>query len=152
MRGGVVSDQVQNNPVIPDVAIDECEMAWQCFLGAVDCAPPDRVEMAGVCGDWSLKLLVGHVGYWDGIEAAYFAQGHRPDDLDWQAMNDENASANSARSHAENLDEAKSNHRRMVEIIRSNPNLDPRNVRWLTHDHDIEHANEIENWLTSSTS
>src|SRR5215211_2321084 len=39
-------------------------------LDVVDKVPVERRDEKGVTGQWSLKDLLGHLGYWDGVNAA----------------------------------------------------------------------------------
>lgn len=129
--------------------IDECEAAWARFMALAGQAPRELVDEPGVCGEWSLKTLVGHVGYWDGVEAEYFAAGNRPE-LHWQALNDANVTANAGRAFEELCAEARSNHDAMVHVMRRRPEIDPVSARELTVDHYVEHADQIAAWLQAS--
>ena len=41
------------------------DASWDGWLAALDGVPAERLIEPGVCGDWSVKDLIGHVAYWD---------------------------------------------------------------------------------------
>jgi hypothetical protein len=147
-----MSDLIEQSPATLEDAINELEAAWQRFADAVDRVPAERADETGVCGDWSLKILVGHVGFWDGKEAERLGQPGATGELDWQALNDENEADTATRPYSEIRAELQTHHDRLLEVLRTKPGLDPKRVRELSYDHYIEHAAEVEAWLSCSTS
>jgi hypothetical protein len=125
-------------------------VAWGRLLSAIGRVPIDRTEEPGVCGDWSLKILLGHISFWDQFEVEHIAHRRELGEVDWESANEENARASAGRMYADILAELRGNHERLVSVVRSLPDLDPKLVRELTHDHYVEHGAEIEEWLNDT--
>jgi hypothetical protein len=63
--------------------VRQLEEAWSELRAVVDRLPADRLEVPGVVDDWSVKDLLGHIGFWSGRAARHLdllAAG-RNDDL-----------------------------------------------------------------------
>lgn len=129
--------------------IDEQRNNWLAVLSMVS---SDSVELPGVCGEWSVKDLVGHVAFWDrqvidDIEG-YVAE--RPSlGNPWQEWNDSEA-ANRARLPFDAVwTEMLDNHTRMLDRLRMVTEIDGEMVAIDTWEHYQEHAAEIEQWLAN---
>jgi hypothetical protein len=122
-------------------------ISWKRFLAAVDSVPADRVEESGVSGGWSVKTIIGHVSFWDGVEADRIGKVRPIEDVDFQALNDQNALASGERTFAELRAELEINHARVLEAIVLAHTVSPDEVRQWLDDHYIEHGNDIEAWL-----
>jgi hypothetical protein len=133
-----------------NAALAETAVAWERFIRLVDSVPLDRVDETGVCGDWSFKILIGHVAFWDGFEANRLAARGAFEEVDYQPLNDRNAVENVDRPFAELRAELDANHARAIAAIRQNPDVSVETVHELLDDHYDEHRQEIEAWLTSA--
>ena len=60
------------------------DAAWRDFRRAVEQLPPHLLETPGVCGDWSVRDLLGHIASWESRAAAALLTGvpDPPDDID----------------------------------------------------------------------
>jgi hypothetical protein len=125
----------------------EQEIAWQRLLAALARVPADRAEEPGVCGDWPLKTLVGHIGYWDRFEADRFA--NRPDltNVDWERLNLQNAAESARRGYDDLSRELLASHEQFRQAVARSAAIDPVRLRELSTEHYVEHAAEIEAWL-----
>jgi uncharacterized protein (TIGR03083 family) len=135
--------------VTNDEIIARVEQSWTALNAALDGIPPDRLAEPGVCGDWSVKDLLGHVAFWDRHAVETFrrrAAGEEPEGIDWRAANDRDAAAKANRDFASQQTEFDDAHAEIVDTLRSTPNLDPDQIKVDTWDHYDEHAAEIRAW------
>ena len=130
-----------------DEEIVRAETAWGRLLSAIGRVPIDRTEEPGVCGDWNLKTLLGHIAFWDEFEIEHIAHRAELGEVDWEPINNAHQQAVDGRIYADVLAEMKETHQRLMQLIGTLPNLDSTLFRELTHDHYVEHANQIEGWL-----
>jgi hypothetical protein len=133
-----------------ELVLRDSEVAWNRFVALVDSVPLNLQEKPGVCGDWSLKTVVGHVAFWDGFEANRLARPGEFDEVDFQPLNDQNALDSAKKTFAELRAELEINHERAVAGINSNPTVSPAYIRELLYDHYVEHGLEIERWLAQT--
>ena len=75
--------------------VQELTAARGDLLGAVDAVEPSSHTTPGLIGDWSVRDLLAHVGYWAGhaVEAVHAAEDGRPGEygLDEPPTDDVNA-------------------------------------------------------------
>lgn len=73
------------------------DASWREWISAIESIPEARWSESGVCGEWAIKDLLGHVAVWDQVMIKYLgicARGEDPgDSIDWQAINDEGFAA-----------------------------------------------------------
>ena len=127
------------------------EASYRAVLDLVDRFPADRRTEPGVCGEWSLKDLLGHLAFWDadhadGIEAiASGSQLPSADNRDWQTINVEQAALRSNWPWDQVIAELRANHDRLAPLLddpgESDLDEDP------IHEHWDEHRAQIEAWL-----
>jgi hypothetical protein len=132
-----------------DEEILRSETAWGRLLSAIGRVPIDRTEEPGVCGDWSLKSLLGHIAYWDEFETEHISHRTELGEVDWEPINAAHERAVEGRTYADVLVEMKETHERLMRHIDTLRDLDPALVRELTHDHYVEHGDQIICWLDS---
>jgi hypothetical protein len=125
-------------------------VCWDRFLEIVDSVPAGRVAEPGVCGDWSVKTVIGHVAFWDGFEADRLGRGGEIEDVDYQPLNDENARETAGKSFAELRSQLETNHARVIAAVSAQPDLSEKYIRELLDDHYIDHGREIETWLAGA--
>jgi hypothetical protein len=130
-----------------DEEIARAEIAWGRLISAIERAPIDRTDEAGVCGEWSLKTLVCHIDFWDAFELEHIANRAELGQVDWQSLNVQHDNAFAGRTFANAVAEMKSTHAKLVAHVGAISNLEPGLVRELMHDHYVEHAAEIESWI-----
>jgi len=129
--------------------------AWRALLASVDGIPASRMDEPGVCGEWSVNDLLGHLAFWaryseergrDVLEGRPFAG------VEWQEMNDRDIAARAGRAAADNLADLHAAHASMMAFVAAAPR-DPAVLAPLlarmgvdTDDHYFEHAAEILAW------
>ena len=89
------------------------DASWKGWIAAIEAVPAARWSDAGVCGEWSIKDLLGHVAVWDQVCVDYLgacARGEQREPLDWQALNDETAAARADRNVAQQRAEMDETH------------------------------------------
>lgn len=70
-------------------ALDE---SWSAWLNALDRVPREQLNEPGVCGQWSVKDLVGHIALWDAevlTDVTRWQLGLAFLTNEWQQMNDD---------------------------------------------------------------
>lgn len=129
------------------------EASYQTVLDAVALVPSAQRTTPGVCGDWSLKDVLGHLAFWDGdlaVELEAKKNGvtlPTSSERDWQAINSEQAAIRAEWDWDDVLREVRENHDRLVPVLNDpgeNPNDEP------IHEHWDEHHAQIDAWLTAN--
>ena len=131
------------------------EASWENLVAALDGIPEERLGEPGAVGEWSVKDVMGHVGFWaeQAVVAAQREMAGEPRlEVDWQAMNEREAAANRGRSAAEQRAAMERGHENALDLLRSAPRLDPRTVGLCgclqedTYEHYDAHAADIRAW------
>lgn len=136
----------------PQAILSKIDERWNELQAAMSGIDPAQASQPGVTGDWSLKDLFGHIAFWDDqatIEAKRRAAGEPPREVDWQALNDEDAAANRALGYDELFQRMQDNHNRLIAVISELPEVDPDAVKDDTWEHYDEHIAEIRAWRDS---
>jgi hypothetical protein len=127
------------------------EASYQAVLDAVALIPAADRTTPGVCGEWSLKDVLGHLAFWDGdlvAELEARKDGVRlptSGEREWQAINTEQAAIRTDWDWDDILREVRANHDRLAPLLLDpgeNPDDEP------IHEHWDEHHAQIEVWLT----
>jgi uncharacterized protein (TIGR03083 family) len=131
-----------------DDILTQLDTSWANLTQAIAGIPTDRFAEPGVCGDWSLNDVLGHVAFWDrqGAEMrTREAAGETLGKVDWQAMNDADAAAKATWSFAEIETEFAAAHAAMLAAYRALSTLAEDEIKedWEHYD---EHAAEIRAW------
>jgi hypothetical protein len=134
-----------------DEEIVRSEIAWGRLISAIGRVPIDRTEESGVCGAWSLKDLLAHITYWDAFEIDHIATRQTLGEIDWQSINEDHARLSADRIFADVLGDMEATHKRLMEHVATLPELDPALFRELTHDHYVEHGNQVADWIDRSS-
>jgi hypothetical protein len=142
---------------------------WNALLAQVN---PDRMEIPGAVGEWSVKQLVAHLSWYEGaiVEGAEQAlstgtfKRRRPEGVSMDDMNDRIASESQNRPVAEVLAEADSVFGRLLTLIEAVPEnllnnpgilgLPEDMVPWMgvannSYAHYREHEPDLRAWLAS---
>lgn len=130
--------------------IQQIDAAWSEWLAVLAAVPSDRIEERGVCEEWSVKDLLGHVAFWDRQVV---------DDIDgYEAMrpplqnpwNDWNA-ADAARQAGKNVTSLRAEmleaHRAMLDRLSKLESVDSEMVGVDTWEHYAEHTAHVRAWL-----
>ncbi|HET8522724.1 MAG TPA: maleylpyruvate isomerase N-terminal domain-containing protein [Thermomicrobiales bacterium] len=139
--------------------LQQIDRSWANLLDALDGVPAESGAEPGACGEWSVKDLAGHIAFWASqagpIATRQASAAPKPEGdndggsdggTDFQAINEEVAAKNSARSYDDLTRELHETHQQMVETLRNLPTLDPDWVAGNTFEHYDEHAAEIREW------
>ena len=127
------------------------EASYQATLDVVDEVPVDRRSEPGVCGVWSLKDLMGHLAFWDGIEADEVSARKAGTPFKYDDSDDSANGRDSARraewTWDEVMTEVAANRERLVPLL-VDPGGDPEGDP--IHEHWDEHRAQIEAWLAAN--
>ena len=132
------------------------EASWQGLLEALAGVPAERMAEPGVAGKWSIKDIIGHVAYWDDEAVAAArrqAKGIAQPEIDWQAVNEREASARATRTLTEQRTVFERAHAAVVRELDTLATLDPTAALGVcgclqgdTYEHYDEHAADIRAW------
>jgi hypothetical protein len=131
------------------------DATWRALLDAIDGIPEHRLTEPGVCGEWSMSDLLGHIAFWDryGLERGRDSLEQRPfQSVPWEEMNEQDVAQRRGRAPAENRADMETAHAEMLAFVAVAPRdpdlLLPMLVRMGmdTDDHYEEHAAEIRAW------
>jgi hypothetical protein len=120
-------------------------------LDVVDTVPVERREEMGVTEQWSVKDLLGHLAYWDGVNAAQLETGLAggtilEDDREEDVINAEQFEARADWSWERIMDEVRRNIERRAELLKRPTRSDQSD----SGRHWVEHGQQIERWLAGS--
>jgi hypothetical protein len=133
-----------------DEARAKIDAAWRDWLDALNSVPEARWTEPGVCGDWSIKDLLGHVAVWDNI--AVRKLGRKAKDADeatpapaktWQEINDETAARRASRTIEEQRDEMQQSHANLLHVLAASEEFDVDHLAANTWDHYPEHTEQV---------
>jgi DinB superfamily len=125
------------------------EPGWNQLNELLAGIPNDRVEEAGVNGDWSIKLMLGHIAYWERNAAQVIrlmANGQPLLAIDFNAINQQVAETDKHRSYDELRREFDAAHEALLAIIDETGAIDSRRLSWDTWGHYPEHIKQLEKW------
>ena len=131
--------------------IANIDKSWAAWTAALDGIPAERTSEPGVCGDFSIKDLVGHIAFWDEQDLARahkLASGVDVQPNDWQTMNDQEYAA-----HKDDTLEAQTArmiaaHDRLRSDVRAFPSIEGLRLEE-TWPHYDEHCAEVRAWRSS---
>lgn len=135
--------------------LHKIDASWTNLRDALDGIPDDRLAEKGAVGEWSVKDVMGHIGFWDeqAVVAAHREMAGEPKrEADWQAMNEQQAATAADRGSAEQRSSMEQAHEAVVALLQAAPRLDPRTVGLCgcmqedTYEHYDEHAADIRAW------
>jgi hypothetical protein len=120
-------------------------------LTFVERVPPDLRDKKGVTEQWSVKDLLGHCAYWDGVHVAEmeteFAGGTIvEDDREDDVINAEQFKVRANLSWDQIMDEVTTNRDKLVELLKRPSRYDQSG----SGEHWIEHGQQIKDWLASN--
>ena len=127
------------------------EASYQATLDVVDRVPVDRRGEPGVVGEWSLKDAMGHLAFWDGIEADEIAARSAGRDFSFEDDDDSANAREAARrtswSWDEIMTEIAANRERLIPLL---VDPGPKPGAYPIHEHWDEHRVQIETWLAAN--
>lgn len=136
-------------------ALARLDASWATLVSTLAGIPEDRLDEPGVCGDWSISDLLGHIAFWDrySLDRGRDSLENRAfESVPWEEMNDRDIAARSGRTSAENRADMESAHREMLAFVAAAPQ-DPgilvpmlKRMGMDTDEHYDEHAAEIRAW------
>ena len=136
-------------PITPDVAIVLIEASWNDWLAAIGSVPEERWSEAGVCGAWSIKDLLGHLAVWDDLTIQYLkliAAGEEIVDIDFDSLNNKEASLRADRRIDEQRAEMFSSHAAMLAYLPLAAGIDLTGIGGNTWEHYPEHTVQVVAW------
>ena len=131
------------------------DRSWTALIDGIDGVPADRMEEPGVVGEWSVKDVMGHIAYWEAQAMENIhrrAAGEPAREVDWQAINEREATAIRARPLDAVKTELFQTHQHLLDLLRTLPPTDPITtdvcafVSGDTYEHYDEHGAEIRAW------
>jgi hypothetical protein len=129
------------------------EPGWNRLTELLSGIPRDRVDEAGVNGDWSVKLMLGHIAYWERNAATVIrlmADGQPLPPIDFNVINQQVAAADQQRSYEDLRQEFDSAHEALLATIDEIGAVDGRRLSWDTWGHYPEHIKQLEKWRKKS--
>jgi uncharacterized protein (TIGR03083 family) len=133
--------------------LDRIDEQWRELLKTLDGIPEDRLEEPGACGDWSLKNLMGHLGFWDDLAVRKIERvlaGQPAEAVDFQALNEADHAARLGRTLAEERSAMHQAHAAMVERLESVAGIEAGPIDEAispdTYGHYAEHIPDIRDW------
>ncbi|MCA9858396.1 MAG: ClbS/DfsB family four-helix bundle protein [Thermomicrobiales bacterium] len=128
--------------------IENIDRSWNAWLDALDGIPAGRTGEPGVCGDYSVKDLIGHIAFWDEQDLARAQKLARGEDVqpnDWQSMNDREFEAHKDDTLAQQTERMHASHARLVADTLVLDRIDALKLdeTWPHYD---EHRNEVLAW------
>jgi hypothetical protein len=117
-------------------------------LATIEQVDPERRTESGMVGHWSLKDVVGHLAYWDGVHAEELESEFRGDPIiedgrDDDVINAEQFANRESWSWDHVMDEAIANRDRLIELLSRPSRYDQSG----SGEHWDEHRRQIEEWL-----
>lgn len=133
--------------------IERIDEAWRGFLAACDGIPEERLEEPGVAGEWSLRNLYGHLGFWDqqAIRDAESALAGRANANDnWQELNDADHAARHGRTLPEERAAMHQAHAALIAYLEGVSHLDAaaldEAIKGSSYGHYEEHIPDVTGW------
>ena len=119
-------------------------------LAAVARVPEDERTTPGVSGDWSLKDVMAHLAYWDGVNAREmeFERAGQPIPERDQSVSDANAHAHRI-SADDSWEEVMSAVRKNSDARREGHKISRRYEYGAGAEHWLEHKEQIDAWLAA---
>ncbi|MCS7207758.1 MAG: maleylpyruvate isomerase N-terminal domain-containing protein [Dehalococcoidia bacterium] len=140
--------------------LEEIEQAWRELLEVLDQVPPDRWEVPGVVGSWTVKDLCGHITTWEEevVENIQRFLEHRRmrQYRDIDAFNARAVEGKRSLSLDAVLADFYQNHGEMMDFLRGLPDTlfalraIQQRLRTDTYQHYREHAQDLRRWLEQS--
>jgi hypothetical protein len=125
------------------------EPGWNRLNELLSDIPIDRVERPGVNGDWTIKILLGHISYWERNAAKVIrllADGQSFPPIETDVINAELAQTDMHRPYAELRQEFDEAHAALLATIDETVAVDGKQLSWDTWRHYPEHIKQLENW------
>ena len=133
--------------------LERIDAAWSDWLAHLDDIPEARWETPGACGEWSVKHLMGHLAFWDGIAIGKIERalaGLPGEAVDFQPLNEADHAARLGRSLAEERSAMHQGHAELVEQLEGVAGIEATAINEAisvdTYDHYAEHVRDIEGW------
>lgn len=150
----MVEDELGYNPPRPvSELLPAIDQAWRRFHEVLERVPLDLIEMPGVCDQWSIKDLIGHVAFWDGqvIDDIDGYIACRPSLKNpWNEWNADEAAKRANTSLEDLRAELEATHERMLARLSGVTEIDPKMIADDTWEHYQEHTEQIERWLMTA--
>jgi DinB superfamily len=125
------------------------EPGWNRLIALFDGIPEDAVESPDFAGNWSIKLMTGHIAYWERnaervirLEMA----GEPIPPIDADAVNAQVAAEDRTKSYGDLRRSLFSDHDKMLAAIDEAGNVGRARLGGDTWDHYPEHIDQLEAW------
>ena len=135
----------------PNAISDKYARAVERTLESAMKVPADRRDEPGVCGEWSLKDLLGHLAYWDSVnryemETEFAGATIISDDRDDDIVNAEQAETRKDWTWEQVMAEVIDNRDARIELHKRQSKYD----RSSAGDHWDEHRAQIDAWIAAN--
>ena len=137
------------SPMQPVDAIALIDAAWIDWMAALASVPESRWSEAGVCGEWSIKDLLGHIAVWDDLTVQYLknlGSGVKMEPLDWEALNTKEAALRADRTIDQQRGEMNASHAAMHAFVANTTGIDLTVIAVNTWEHYPEHTVQVMSW------
>ena len=133
--------------------LERIETSWRELHETLDGIPDDRLAEPGVCGEWSVKDLFGHMALWDENavrQMPHVLAGRPREDNDFQQINDADYTARRADPLPKQRAAMERAHAELTEQLETIAGADAlaldEAIRVDTYEHYDEHRREIAAW------
>ncbi len=131
-------------------AAELIDASWKGWIVALEGVPETRWSEPGVCGDWSIKDVLGHIAVWDQVAIDYLgmlARGEDPgESIDWQAINDASSSLRVDRNIEQQRAEMDETHISLLGVLTADAAFNVEILGGSTWEHYDEHAAQVRDW------
>lgn len=143
------------SPAPPNVAdlLQRIDASWSAFLASLDDLTEDHLLEPNAVGVWSLKELLGHIAFWDGLgreNAALALSGQTREFDDFEELNQADHSARQGRTLAEERAAMHQAHAALVADLEEREELDAaaidEAIAGSTYEHYDEHITDVRAW------
>jgi Mycothiol maleylpyruvate isomerase N-terminal domain len=125
------------------------EPGWNQLITLLGGIPEEAVESPDVVGDWSVKLIVGHIAYWERnaerVIRLEMAEEQIPP-IDTDAVNAQVAAEDRAKSYKDLRKSLVADHDKLLTAIDEAGSVGRARLGGDTWDHYPEHIEQLEAW------
>jgi hypothetical protein len=129
------------------------EPGWNRLIELLSDIPEDLVEKQFGRSGWSIKVLVGHIAYWERHAARVIqviARGETPAPIEFMVVNQEVAAIDASRAYVDVRRDLDNAHEELLMIVDESGEVGSRRLGGDTWGHYPEHIKQLEKWLQKS--
>ena len=132
-----------------DEMLSLIDSTWTDLQTSLAGIPSDRLETVEIGGDWSIKELMGHISFWETVLARQL-EGSEPDpefaSLSLDEVNHLRHQGDAKRSLEEIQSEFGQTHDALIDLIKTQDELDSEVLKNDTWEHYQDHTETVRTW------